>query len=85
VLKNIKRRFNRKTQEVVLKEFNITLNVEDAYFSRESIRINLRRLFSDHYVSSAVLFYRDYNLRIINPDNIIGIKRGASNLKSVAL
>ena len=85
MLKNIKRRFNRKTQEVVLKEFNITLNVEDAYFSRESIRIDLKRLFSDHYVSSAVLFYRDYNLRIVNPDDIVSIKRGASNLKSVAL
>jgi hypothetical protein len=85
VLKNIKRRFNKKTQEVVLKEFNITLNVEDAYFSRENIRIDLKRLFSDHYVSSTVLFCRDYNLRIINPDDIISIKRGAFNLKSVAL
>jgi len=85
VLKNIKRRFNKKTQEVVLKEFNITLNVEDAYLSRESIRIDLRRLFSDHYVSSAALFCRDYNLRIINPDDIISIRGGASNLESVAL
>jgi len=84
VLKNIKRRFNRKTQEVVLEEFNITLNVEDAYLSRESIRIDLRRLFSDHYVSSAALFCRDYNLRIINPDDVVGIGGGASNLGSVA-
>jgi hypothetical protein len=84
VLKNIKRRLNRKTQEVVLEEFNITLNVEDAYLSRKSIRIDLKRLFSDHYVSSAVLFYRDYNLRIINPDDVINIRGGASNLESVA-
>jgi len=69
----------------VLKEFNITLNVEDAYLSYKSIRINLRRLFLNYYVSSATLFYYDYNLQIINPDNIISIKGGASNLESVAL
>jgi len=81
---NIKRRFNRKTQEVVLEEFNITLNVEDTYLSRESIRMDPRRLFSDHYISSAALFWRDYNLRIINPDDVVGIGGGASNLESVA-
>ena len=84
MLKNIKRRFNRKTQEVVLEEFNITLNVEDAYLSLESIRMDPRRLFSDHYVSSAALFWRDYNLRIINSDDVVGIGGGASNLGSVA-
>ena len=68
----------------MLKEFNITLNVEDAYLSYKSIRINLRRLFLNYYVSSATLFYYDYNLQIINPDNIISIKGGASNLESVA-
>jgi len=85
VLKNIKRRFNKKTQEVILKEFNIILNVKDAYFNRESIKIDLKRLFSDHYISSVILFYRDYNLQIINPDDIINIKKRAFNLKSVAL
>ena len=85
MLKNIKRRFNKKTQEVILKEFNIILNVKDAYFNRESIKIDLKRLFSDHYISSAILFYRDYNLQIINPDDIINIKKRAFNLKSVAL
>ena len=69
----------------MLKEFNITLNVEDAYLSYKSIRIDLRRLFSDHYVSSAAIVCRDYNLRIINPDDIISIRGGASNLESVAL
>lgn len=39
-----KRQFSRRTQEVVLEEFNITLNIEDAYLSPESIRLNPRRL-----------------------------------------
>jgi hypothetical protein len=69
----------------VLEEFNITLNVEDTYLSCESIRMDLRRLFLDYYISSAALFWRDYNLRIINPDDIVGIRGGASNLGSVAL
>ncbi len=55
-LDNDKRRFNKRTQEVVLKALNITLNIEDPYLSFESIRINLKRLFSKNSVSSAALF-----------------------------
>ena len=50
------RRFDERTKEVVLEEFNITLNIEDAYLNYESIRIDLRRLFSPHYISSTALF-----------------------------
>ena len=81
---NNKRRFNRRTQEVVLEEFNITLNIEDAYLSPESIRMDPRKLFSEHCISSAALFWRDYNLRAINPDDVVGIGGRASNLGSVA-
>jgi hypothetical protein len=60
------------------------LNIEDAYLSCESTRIDPRRLFYEYSVSSATLFWRDYNLRIINPDDIIGIRGRASNLGSMA-
>jgi hypothetical protein len=83
-LDNNKRQFNKKTQEVVLEEFNISLNIEDAYLSRESIRIDPRRLFSERSVSLTALFWRVYNLRTINPDDVVGIGGRASNLGSVA-
>jgi hypothetical protein len=31
------RRFNKRTKEVVLEEFNITLNIKDAYLNYKSI------------------------------------------------
>ena len=83
-LDNDKRRFNRRSQEVVLKEFNITLNIEDAYLSPESIRINPKMIFSPHCLISAALFWKDYDLRIIGPDQVVGIGGRASNLDSVA-
>jgi len=83
-LDNDKRRFNERTQEVVLKEHNITLNIEDAYLSFESIRLDPKRLFSKNCVSSAALFWGDHDLRIIGPDDVVGIGGRASDLKSVA-
>jgi len=81
---NKKRRFDRKTQEVVLEEFNITLNIEDAYLSAASIRMDPRQLFSEHRISSAALFWCDCNLRTIHPDDVVGIGGKACNLESVA-
>jgi len=81
---NHKRRFSRRTQEVSLEEFNITLNIEDAYLSSASIRMDPRRLFSEDPISSAALFWRDYNLRSINADDVVGIGGRPSNLGSVA-
>ena len=40
----------------MLKELNITLNIEDAYLGFESIRIDPKRIFSKHCVSLAALF-----------------------------
>ena len=76
---NGKRRFNADTKEVVLEEFNITLNIEDAYLSPESIRI-------DTLPATVLggLFWQDYNLRVIGPDSVVGIGGRASNLESVA-
>lgn len=79
-LDNKKIRFSRKTQEVVLEESNITLNIEDAYLSPESIRIDPKKLLSQNRVSSAALFWGDYNLQKIGPDDVVGIGGRASNL-----
>ena len=78
------RRFDERTKEVVLEEFNITLNIEDAYLNYESIRIDPRRLFSPHYISSTALFWGDYNLRMIESNAVVGIGGRATNLESVA-
>jgi hypothetical protein len=45
---NRKRRFDNNIKEVVLEEFNITLNIKDANFNLESIRIDPRNLFSQY-------------------------------------
>jgi len=36
------RRFDKRIKKVILKEFNITLNIEDAYFNYKNIRIDLK-------------------------------------------
>jgi hypothetical protein len=78
------RRFDERTKEVVLEEFNITLNIEDAYLNYESIRIDPRWLFSPHCISSAALFWGDYDLRMIESNAVVGIGGRATNLESVA-
>jgi hypothetical protein len=40
----------------MLKELNITLNIEDAHLSFESTRIDLKGLFSKNCISLAALF-----------------------------
>ncbi|KAF8856260.1 hypothetical protein BDZ45DRAFT_691891 [Acephala macrosclerotiorum] len=78
------RRFDEKNKEVILEEFNITLNIEDAWFNFDSIKIDPRKLFSKHCVSSAALFWGDYDLRTIESDAVVGIGRRATSLESVA-
>lgn len=68
----------------MLEEFNITLNIKDACLSFESIRIDLSWLFSPHRISSAALFWGDYDLREIGLDSVIGIGGRATNLDSIA-
>ena len=82
-LDNKKRWFNRKTHEVVLEEFNITLNIEDAYLSPENIRMDPTKLFAQDRVASAALFWGDYNLRKIGPDDVVGIGGRALDLESL--
>ena len=69
----------------MLKEFNITLNIKDAYLNPKSIRIDSKKLFFLYCLISTALFWGNYNLQIINPSDVVSIRGIASNLESVAL
>jgi hypothetical protein len=81
--------FNNKTNKVVFKNLNITLNIDDAIRCPESISLEPKRLFSYRYkhLRSACLYWQDsrYALYDIGAKDIIGIGRNAHTLKSVFL
>jgi hypothetical protein len=81
--------FNKKTNEVVFKNSNITLNIDDAIRCPELISLEPKRLFSYRYkrLRSACLYWQDdhYALYDIGEEDIIGISRRAHTLKSVSL
>jgi hypothetical protein len=82
---NEKRRLYEGAGAVILEDSCIYLNIKNALGPREIIPMDPRELFSKDSVSSAALFWGDYNLRRIGPEDVVGVGGRALNLESVAL
>ncbi|KFZ16136.1 hypothetical protein V501_02385 [Pseudogymnoascus sp. VKM F-4519 (FW-2642)] len=81
---NKKRRLYDSVGTVILEDVGISLNIKNALGPREIIPTDVKDLFSKDSVSSAALFWGDYSLRTIGPDDVVGVGGRASSLDSIA-
>lgn len=81
---NKKRRLYGSTSIVILEEASISLSIINALSPQEIIRIDPRDLFSKNSVSLAALFWDDYSLRTIRPDDVVRVGGRASSLDGIA-
>jgi hypothetical protein len=81
---NKKRRLYGSAGIVLLEDVGISLSIINALGPREIIPTDPSDLFSKDSVSSAALFWGDYSLRTIGPDDVVGVGGRASNLDSIA-
>lgn len=79
-----KRRLYDSVGIVMLDDAGIILSIINALGPREIIPTDPRDFFSKDSVSSAALFWGDYSLRTIGPDDVVGVGGRASNLDSIA-
>lgn len=81
------RRLYEKVGEVILEDACICLNIISALAlgPRGVISMDPKELFSKTQLSSAALFWNDYQLRIIGPDDVVGIGGKVSDWTGMSL